>query len=191
MNFPEQITSERLVLKRPFPATFNIAQELFTLVEESRQTLREWLPWVDKTHSPEDEFSYLTNWCQKHWEENSGYAYLIHEKVTDKIIGSVDIFKVSDENKSGEIGYWLTDSAVGHGYMQEAVHALESTAFVAGLNRIVIGNDTQNLRSVNVAKRAGYHLDGVLRQDAWDDFHQRFRDTNVWSKLKSEWRERS
>ena len=96
-------------------------------------------------------------------------------------------FHVSDENKSGEIGYWLADDAVGHGYMQEAIRALESEAFKAGLNRIVIGNDTQNVRSAHVAKRCGYVLEGIMRQDAWDGYHKRFRDCNIWSKLKSEW----
>ena len=94
------------------------------------------------------------------------------------------------QDKSGEIGYWLSNDAVGHGYMQEAIKALQAEAFKLGFNRIVIGNDTTNARSVGVAKRAGYHLDGVMRQDCWDDFHNRFRDTNVWSLLKSEWEEK-
>ena len=70
--------------------------------------------------------------------------------------------------------------------MQEAVRCLEKTAFEKGLNRIVIRNDTTNMRSVNVAKNCGYHLDGVLRQDKWNDVTQQFRDTNVFSKLKSD-----
>ena len=81
----------------------------------------------------------------------------------------------------------MSNDAVGHGYMQEALKILEKEAFNAGLNRIWLWNDTQNIRSVNVTKRLNYHLDGVMRQDAWDEVHQRFRDTNVWSKLKSEW----
>ena len=71
--------------------------------------------------------------------------------------------------------------------MQEAVHALEAEGFRAGINRIVIGNDTQNPRSAHVAERCGYVLEGVMREDAWDEYHKRFRNSNVWSKLKSEW----
>ena len=55
------------------------------------------------------------------------------------------------------------------------------------INRIIIKNDTHNLRSVHVAERCGYVLEGVMRQDLWDDYHGRLRDTNIWSKLKSEW----
>ena len=71
--------------------------------------------------------------------------------------------------------------------MQEAVRALETEAFQAGINRIIIRNDTQNLRSARVAKKAGYTLEGIMRQDAWDDYHKRLRDTNIWAKLKSDW----
>ena len=70
--------------------------------------------------------------------------------------------------------------------MQEAVKSLEKTAFEAGLNRIIIRNDTNNTRSVNVAKSCGYHLDGVMRQDKWSDIFQKFVDSNVFSKLKSD-----
>ena len=188
MIFPEQIESKRLVLKRPFPPTFELAQKVYAVVDASRETLREWLPWVDQTHSAEDEYThFLVNWCQKHWEEGAGFPYLIHDKETHEVLGAIDLMKYSEKNKSGEIGYWLGDSAVGYGYMSEALSALENTAFELGINRIEIKNDTMNDRSVHVAQRAGYHLDGVARQDAWDDYHQRFRDTNIWSKLKSEW----
>ena len=71
--------------------------------------------------------------------------------------------------------------------MKEAVLALETEAFKAGINRIVIKNDTQNSRSMRVAEQCGYVLEGVMRQDAWDEYHQRLRDTNVWAKLKADW----
>ena len=191
MKFPEQIETERLLLKRPFPPTFELAQKLYTIVDESRETLREWLPWVDQTRSAEDEYShFLVDWCQKHWEEGKGFPYLIHEKKTQGVIGAIDFMKFSEPNKTGEIGYWLGDSAVGFGYMQEALKAVEKTAFELGINRIEIKNDTMNDRSVHVTQKAGYHLDGIARQDAWDAYHNRFRDTNIWSKLKSEWLER-
>ena len=187
MNFPERIESERITLKRPFPATLELAEKIYEIVDQSRETLREWLPWVDKTHSASDELEHwLKEWCQKHWEDGIGYAYLIHDKKTDTILGSVDIINVEERDQSGEIGYWLGNHAVGKGYMQEAVQALEKVAFENGINRIVIRNDTMNLRSVHVPQRAGYHLDGVMRQDKWDEFHHRLRDTNIWSKLKSD-----
>lgn len=188
MQLPEQIDSERIILKHPIKPTFNLAENLYTIVNKSRNTLREWLPWVDKTNSVEDEFTgFLVGSCQKNWEEGCGFAYILYQKETNLPLGVVDLIHVHEKNKSAEIGFWLSDDAVGHGYMQEAVRALESEAFKNGINRIIIRNDTQNVRSVHVAKRCGYILDGVMRQDIWDDYHQHLRDTNIWSKLKSEW----
>lgn len=185
MEMPEKITSERLVLERPYPS-FDLAKEIFALVELSRNTLRLWLPWVDTTIRAEDEFAFLNNYCVSGWENKSGFPYVIRLASTKELLGTIDLMKVDEQHKSGEIGYWLSDSAVGFGYMQEAVRCLEKVAFEQGLNRIVIRNDTRNIRSANVAKRCDYHLDGIMRQDRWDNISQQLVDTNVFSKLKSE-----
>ena len=187
MEMPEKIISERLILERPYPASFKLAEEIFAKVEDSRATLRLWLPWVDKTLRVEDEFiNYLHSYCIDCWEHKTGFPYIIRLKETNELIGSIDLMSVNEQRQSGEFGYYLFDSAVGFGYMQEAIKCLEEKAFELGLNRIVIKNDTKNTRSVNVAKRCGYHLDGVMRQDRWNDVTQTLRDTNVFSKLKSD-----
>ena len=187
MEMPEKLTSERLVLERPYPVSFKLAEEIFAKVEDSRATLRLWLPWVDKTLRAEDEFiNYLHSYCLDCWEHKTGFPYVIRLKETNELVGCIDLMSIDEQCKSAGIGYYLFDSAVGFGYMQEAVICLEKAAFEMGLNRIVIKNDTKNIRSVNVAKRCGYHLDGVMRQNRWNDISQTLGDTNVFSKLKSE-----
>ena len=188
MKLPEQIEAKRIMLKGLNKPSFQLAQNLYDVADQSREQLRVWLPWPDKTHSAEDEYThYLVEWCQAHWEAEVGFAYAITKKDSEQILGCVDICHISWTDKSGEIGYWLANTAVGHGYMQEAVHALESEAFKAGINRIIIKNDTRNLRSAHVSERCGYALEGVMRQDAWDEYHGRLRDTNIWAKLRSDW----
>jgi len=188
LKMPEKIRSDRIVLVRPYPPTFELAKEFFAKVESSRNTLRDWLPWVDRTKTPEDEFSgWMINWCKKNWEEGIGFAYIIRDKKTHAILGAIDLMDYKEKHKSAEIGYWLSDDAVGYGYMAEAVRALESEAFKRGLNRVIIGCDVENRRSGNVPKRCGYHLEGVLRLARWDERWQSFRNDQVWSKLKSDW----
>ncbi len=188
MKLPESINAERIVLKGLTTPSFELAKSLYAVADKSRNTLREWLPWVDKTHSAEDEYThYLVEWCQAHWKAETGFAYLVMLKETKQILGCIDFFNVSQEKKSGEIGFWLASDAVGHGYMQEAAHALEDAVFKVGFNRIVIRNDTKNLRSAYMSERCGYVLEGVMRQDRWNECHQCWRSTNIWSKLKSEW----
>ncbi len=186
MIMPEKITSERITLQAAKNPTFKLAEEIYAAVDKSRENLKKWLPWAETTLSAEDEFMYLSDWCDKHWREGTAFAYLIRKSDNSEFLGVIDIIKVDEKNKTSEIGYWLSSDAEGKGYMSEALKALEPELFKAGINRIEIRNDPQNTHSASVAKRAGYHLDGVLRQDRWSENKQRFHDSNIWSKLSSE-----
>ena len=110
MQLPEQIDSERIVLKHPIKPTFKLAEELYAIIDKSRKTLEEWLPWVDKTNSPEDEFvGYFVGTYRKYWQEGSGADYLIYQKDTNQILGIVALCHVEEKNRSAEIGYWLAN----------------------------------------------------------------------------------
>jgi len=63
-----------------------------------------------------------------------------------------------------EIGYWCRTRFAGQGYITEAVRGISDFAFdVLDANRLEIRCDSLNHRSVKVAKRAGFHLEGELR----------------------------
>lgn len=184
MMLPEKIETERLILERPVPA-FALAEEVHRAVMVSIENLHRWLPWARFDYSAEEEFTYIYHVHQK-WQEKTGFAYFMRDKGTQAFLGIVDLVKIDEKNKIGEIGYWLSDAAVGKGYMTEAVKALEVQSFAAGLHRMIIRNDTLNLRSANVAARAGYHLDGIMREDRWDEVMQKFSSSNIWSKIIGE-----
>ena len=186
MDFPKKIITDRLILQLPQKPTFKLAEELYKVADSSRESILKWLPWPEKTNSPEDEFNYLQNWVNKNRIEKKGYAYILREAKSKQIIGVLDFLHVDKDNRSGEIGYWLATSAVGNGYISEALQALERVIFDLGFNRIIIRNDTRNTRSVNVAKRAGYHLDGIMRQVRWLPKENLFTDINIWSKIKDD-----
>ena len=119
-------------------------------------------------------------------KKQKSFAYLIYSKEEDLFLGVIDLIHVDVKNKSAEIGFWLDKDACGKGYMREAVKALEKEAFAQGFHRIVIGNDPKNIKSINVAKNSGYHLDGVLRQNRFDEETGEFYDSNIFSKLISD-----
>lgn len=186
MNMPEMIEAERVVLARPFPHTFELANEIFCKVDMSRGNLEKWLPWVENTTSAENEFEYLTSHCCSNWQNKTGFVYIIREKDSKKFLGVIDLMHVDSTNKSAEIGFWLADDAVGCGYMRDAVKVLERKAFEIGINRIEIRNDPMNTRSVNVAKKSGYKLEGVMRQLSWNNYFKELRDINIFAKIKSD-----
>ena len=186
MNMPQIIEDEEIILEIPQVASKELAQELLVEVIDSLELLKPWLPWATDGYSMKNEMSFLKGQCIERYNDKSGYAYLIRDKKTHKFCGVIDIIRIDEDAKVGEIGYWLAKSAQGKGYMTKAVLLLEKTAFENGFNRMEIRNEPQNIKSVNVPKRAGYRLDGVLRQNRWNPYYKRFVDTNIWSKLKSD-----
>ena len=67
----------------------------------------------------------------------------------------------------------------------EYVFKGEKELFKAGINKIIIHNDVRNIGSVNVAKNLGYELEGVLKQERWTPYENRFRDINCFAKFKN------
>ena len=186
MDMPQKIETDEIILEIPQVASKELAQELLTEVKDTIELLKPWLPWATDEYSIKNEMSFLKKQCIARYNNKSGYAYLIRDKKTHKFCGCIDIVRIDEDAKLGEIGYWAAKSAQGKGYMTKAVLLLEKTAFDNGFNRMEIRNEPQNIKSVNVAKRAGYRLDGVMRQDRWNPYYKKFADTNVWSKLKSD-----
>lgn len=93
--------------------------------------------------------------------------------------------------KSGEIGYWLSSSHVRNGYITEAVKILEKEAFEKlNLNRIQIKCDERNKASFGVAEKCEYKFEGKFREDSFSEHFNDFRNTLVYSKLKSEYKKK-
>ena len=95
------------------------------------------------------------------------------------------MFTAIIENKKVELGYWLAKDYRGHGYIMESVAVLEKELFKNGFNKIIIHTDVLNKNSVNIAKKLGYKLEAVLKQDRFLKHENRFRDTNCFVKFKN------
>jgi RimJ/RimL family protein N-acetyltransferase len=100
------------------------------------------------------------------FEDRSELNFSIFEKRADTFIGNCWLWRFDWTVPRGEIGYWCTTNKVGHGYITEAVLALTEFAWSLGLVRVEIRCDAKNLRSRAVAGRAGFALEGVLKNDS-------------------------
>lgn len=177
-KFLELLQENNLKLCRVKP-TFELAQEILEIIDRNRLHLRRWLLWVDNTKTLEDTYNGLQYVYDNEW------SYLIF--IDNKIVGSIGIVKKDEKQKKLEIGYWLDKKFSGHGIITRAVRLLENMVFETNeWHRIEILCDPQNEKSLNVPKRCGYILDGVLREDyLYRD--GTFGDTMVFSKLINEW----
>lgn len=99
------------------------------------------------------------------FEDRSQLHFLIFEKRAGTFIGQCWLCRFDWTVPRGEIGYWCATNKVGHGYITEAVLALTEFAWSLGLVRVEIRCDAKNLRSRAVAERAGFALEGVLKND--------------------------
>jgi RimJ/RimL family protein N-acetyltransferase len=79
-------------------------------------------------------------------------------------LGDCRLYPQSWEIRAFSLSYWLRESEIGQGFITEAVNLWVQFAFEKlQAMRIEIRCDARNERSVAVARRLGFVLEGQLR----------------------------
>jgi RimJ/RimL family protein N-acetyltransferase len=160
VDLPEQLLGER-VLVRPFRP--GDGQALWEAVEESREHLLPWLPWGDTHRSPADSEAFARK-NHARWITREDLPVAIWERATGTFLGGSGLHRIEWDVPSFEIGYWLRRSAVGHGYMTDAVRLLCQLAFeTLNANRVFIRVAVGNHRSAAIPPRLGFVCEGTFR----------------------------
>jgi ribosomal-protein-alanine N-acetyltransferase len=106
---------------------------------------------------------------------------------SQRIIGCVSMQNWDRYHRRAEIGYDLARDCWGQGLAQEAIRAVLRFGFERlALNRIEIWTSMANARSLRLAERLGFTLDGTLRKRILEDDGQ-FYDSALFGLLHSEW----
>ena len=180
-----RLIGKRIVLEITKPR-INTAKAIFKVVDENRKHLRPWLVWEKSTKTVEDSLEYLFK-KEKKFKAGEEFGYGIY--LDGEYIGNIGIFDINKKTKSAEIGYWLSLKFSKQGYTVEAVQILEKEFFTNGkINRIQIRCDERNVASAGVAKKCGYFFEGKNREDSFSEYFKDFRNTLVFSKLKSDYK---
>jgi len=186
-KFKAKLVGDRIILKRTKP-DLKLAKKMFEAVDANREYLREWLEWVDETKSHEDSMKTFEE-REPRVQEGKTIQYAIY--LGKELIGTIALFDIDENNKTGEIGYWLSKEHASKGLTTEALRILEYEAFEnLGINRIQIKCDVGNKASARVAEKAGYVFEGELRDDSYSPYFKEFRNTLLFSKIKSEWKQK-
>ena len=139
-------------------------QELWEAVDGSRWHLERWLPWVPYNNTPEASLRYAEA-CAVDWDAGRALRFAIRDKSTKGLLGVVGLDACVHLHRSCELGYWLRRDAVGRGLMTEAANGLLHFGFTrVGLHRIRCAAATDNLPSLRVIQRLGFHFEGIARQ---------------------------
>ncbi|MCM6765527.1 GNAT family N-acetyltransferase [Weissella paramesenteroides] len=159
------------------------AEAIFQLIDESRNELVTWLPWVTGTTAVADEEKFLANDLEKFGTSTSMTTIILYK---NHPAGMISFNRFREMDQSAEIGYWLGTRFIGKGIMHRAVVGMCQIGFNDyKVNKIEIHAAVDNARSNHVAQKAGFHLDGTIRADKLlsDGFH----DGNIWTMLKDDW----
>ena len=106
--------------------------------------------------------------------------------VGDEAVGGIGLMLQKDiERISAEIGYWLGERYWNRGIVTEALRALTEHSFSSlPLHRLFALPMAENGGSVRVLEKAGYTLEGRLRECAVKD--EKIVDMLLYSILESE-----
>lgn len=154
---------------------------IFEMIDQNRVHLRQWLDFVDKMQSPEFVQAFVKETCKKN-SNGSEYAFVILKD--GNMIGRVGIYKIDKEVKTGEMGFWLVQSAQGKGIVTLSCKKLIDFCFqYLKLENIQLKCGVDNHKSNAVAKRLKFTYQNILPQAEW--INNRFVDLNLYALQKN------
>jgi RimJ/RimL family protein N-acetyltransferase len=159
----EELQGPRVVLRA---YRLEDAPALWEAIAESRDHLRPWESFADDFRTLEET---------RDWIVRRSAAWLLRERCTwglwqrqgGRYLGQVELWPRGAQGwtiPAFVLAYWIRASAQGHGYVSEGVRLLTAYAFEElGAQRVELGIDAKNVRSVAVARRCGFVQEGCLR----------------------------
>jgi RimJ/RimL family protein N-acetyltransferase len=110
----------------------------------------------------------------------------IERKVDKALIGHCDLFERNEADKKAEIGYALSSSEWGRGYMTEALTALLDHSFTQlELGQICAVVSADNKASTKILTRLRFTLDGSQHDGSTDS--AMMSDSCLYGLTRSKW----
>lgn len=152
-----EIAAGSLQLRPPGPRD---AEDALLLLTDPDVAL--WNPGPDRLDLDE-----ARAWCERgaDWSDGTHATFSVLDATSGRLLGNVSLHKIDHVGGDAEIGYRVAPWARGRGVATDAVAAVARWAFGAlGLVRIELGHAVANPASCRVAEKAGFRLEGTLRQ---------------------------
>jgi RimJ/RimL family protein N-acetyltransferase len=183
LDVPESFDTERLTIRAPH---FGDGALVNAAVAETFESLHQWMDWARRMPSVEESEEVVRIACSK-FVAREEFLWRLFLNSTETLVGMSGIHPLDWSIPSFEIGYWCRKSFEAQGYITEAVKAITRFGFdVLNAERIIIRCDEQNTRSAAVARRAGYTLEGILRNEARTADGSRLRNTMLFAMIRAD-----
>ena len=99
-------------------------------------------------------------------DRNTTFSFAI--VVSDRVIGSIGVFRQGNiHRQTAELGYYIAEDYWGKGIMTDAVRQICDYVFRnSDILRIFAEPFASNTASCRVLEKAGFQLEGILKQNA-------------------------
>jgi ribosomal-protein-alanine N-acetyltransferase len=160
----------------------------------SREHLIPWEPSWPRDELSRSAFRRRLRHYQREQREDLGYAFLLLEDRTDRLLGGLTLSNVRrGVAQAASLGYWLGTPYTRQGRMTAAVAAAARYAFEElKLNRIEAASMPQNTASIKVLERNGFEQEGYARRylkinGEWQDhlLFARVRDAMIQDAVEA------
>lgn len=158
-----ELHTPRLTLRQPTEADVDAITEACQDPEIARWTT------VPSPYSREHAVGFV-ELIDKWWADGSQAIWGVY--LNDALIGTVGLHHIVEHAAGGkaELGYWVTASARGKGYLTEAARAAVDFGFTQlGLARIHWQAVVGNIPSARAARALGFRFEGEQRQSLTSD----------------------
>lgn len=184
IDVPTRIETERLILRCPRPGDGAMLSEA---ERESNDELRPWMTWAQTPRSVDETEIYCRRMAAR-FILREDLVWLAFERDPaggeGRFVVSTGLHRVDWTARRFEIGYWRRAGCGGKGYATEVTVALVRLCF-DGLDarRVELRMDDANAASWKVAERAGFTLEGTLRDDSLTPANV-VRSTRIYARVR-------
>lgn len=173
------LSGERVVLRA---LRDDDVDDLFAIYSD-REVMRF---WSSPAHESREQTAELLRDIAEGFRARNLFEWAIADRVEDRVIGTVTLFRVDTAHRRAEIGYALARSAWGKGIATEALSLLIRFAFEElDLHRLEADADPRNDRSLRVLMRQGFRREGLQLERYW--LSGEIQDGALLGLLRHEW----
>ncbi|QFT87611.1 Putative ribosomal N-acetyltransferase YdaF [Bacillus sp. THAF10] len=179
-EFPAEFTTERLLIRMPLPGDGAVVHNA---IHTSLVDLQPWMIFAQREQSLEEVEANIRE-SHAQFLQRKDLRLLVFLKETGEFVASSGLHRIDWSIPKFEIGYWVDSRFSGKGYITEAVEGISRFAFdELQAKRVEIRCDSNNAKSRGVAERAGYTLEGILKNND-RDVNGELRDTCVYGMTR-------
>lgn len=151
----------------------------------SDKEVTKYLTWSE--HCNINKTNKIVTFWENSYDNNEYYNWAIEEKMSNRVIGSINLTNLDNYNQNCEVGYCIGKNFWNQGIMTEVLHEILNFAFIeVKFERITARRHINNIASGMLLKKCKFVYEGTLRKIVKDN-KGIFVDCKYYSILKLEY----